>query len=75
MVDATAGLLGIEWIDGKSVKSLLPGGVVEEISEDAISESLARTDQNPLNEYGISLGAVDLSHRQRLPHSPSQIHL
>ena len=36
MVDATEGILGIEWIDGKSVRFLLGGGAEdeEEIIED-----------------------------------------
>ena len=34
MVDATRGILGIEWIDGRSVRFLLGGGEEEEIVEE-----------------------------------------
>ena len=34
MVDATQGILGIEWIDGRSVRFLLGGGEEEEIVEE-----------------------------------------
>ena len=70
MVDGAAGLLGIEWIDGRTVKSLLPSGAIEERSDkENLSESFHPNDQNPLNEFGISLGAVGLFHCQRLPYS------
>jgi hypothetical protein len=71
MVDGAAGLLGIEWIDGRTVKSLLPGGAIEEKSdEEELSESFPANNQNLLNGFGISLGAVGLFYCQRLPHSP-----
>ncbi len=71
MVDGAAGLLGIEWIDGRTVKSLLPGGAIEEKSDgEELSEFFTGDNQNPLNEFGISLGAVGLFYCQRLPHSP-----
>jgi TP53 regulating kinase and related kinases len=58
LVDAIEGLLGIEWIEGKSIKYLLPSGAQEEFEdgdEDRIDldESL---DENPLKEFGISVG-------------------
>jgi TP53 regulating kinase-like protein len=63
MVDATEGMLGIEWIEGKSVRMLLPGGAdaeeeVEEVEEtDSDVESRAESfDENPLTEYEISQG-------------------
>jgi TP53 regulating kinase and related kinases len=69
MVDAFEDLLGIEWIEGNNVRSLLPGGEEEEsevkddVSEpesdcfvsEASSLDLEGT-ENPLSEYGISQG-------------------
>jgi TP53 regulating kinase-like protein len=59
-VDATEGLLGIEWIEGKSIKYLLPSDAEEELHEDEDNDlddapSLA-TDEDPLIEFGISVG-------------------
>ena len=60
-VDAIEGLLGIEWIEGKSIKHLLPSGAQEEFYEDEdidlddASSSLV-TDEDPLKEFGISVG-------------------
>nr|VWO94058.1 EKC/KEOPS complex subunit BUD32 (EC (Atypical serine/threonine protein kinase BUD32) (EC [Ganoderma boninense] len=59
MVDATEGILGIEWIDGKSVRFLLGGGAEdeEEIIEDGdIPEDDADEveDEDLLKEYGVS---------------------
>ncbi|KAF9265428.1 hypothetical protein L218DRAFT_898101 [Marasmius fiardii PR-910] len=48
MVDATSGVLGIEWIDGKSVRELLPGEVEGEDDEE-------NSETHPLLEYGISV--------------------
>lgn len=46
MVDANEGVLGLEWIDGQSVRKLLPGAEPED--DDAIaSESL--------DDYGVSI--------------------
>ena len=61
MVDATEGILGIEWIDGKSVRFLLGGGAEdeEEIIEDGdIPEDDADEveDEDLLKEYGVSEG-------------------
>ena len=42
MVDAAEGILGLEWIDGESVRRLLPGEGGE--GEDA------------LGEYGVTVG-------------------
>ncbi|RDB21769.1 EKC/KEOPS complex subunit BUD32 [Hypsizygus marmoreus] len=59
MVDAAAGALGIEWIEGKSVRHLLPGGAGEdEEAEDVQSEDVAEGEGesvDALNEYGISV--------------------
>jgi TP53 regulating kinase-like protein len=60
MVDAVEGVLGIEWIEGKSVRKILPGGEAEQAGEEeGPGEEL---DPHPedvegvLTEYGISLG-------------------
>ena len=63
MVDAVEGVLGIEWIDGKSVRFLLGGGAegeeaIEEEDEggDDAGEETLQPDDDPLREYGISQG-------------------
>ncbi len=54
MVDAPAGMLGIEWIDGKSVRFLLGGGAEgEEVQEEGSDENDLQ-EQDPLQEYGVS---------------------
>ena len=56
-VDAIEGLLGIEWIEGKSIKYLLPSGAQEEFHEDDVNDvSSLATDEDPLKEFGISVG-------------------
>lgn len=55
MVDAVAGIIGIEWIEGKSVRYLLPGGAEEEVDEICVDEEIPEGDE-PLREYGISQG-------------------
>ena len=59
-VDAIEGLLGIEWIEGKSVKYLLPSGAEEEFYEDEDIDlddaSSLVTDEDPLKEFGIPVG-------------------
>ncbi|KAI0631708.1 hypothetical protein C8Q77DRAFT_155248 [Trametes polyzona] len=62
MVDATEGVLGIEWIDGKSVRFLLGGGaegeeVVEDDSEEPEGGDVIEED-DPLKEYGVTQDAV-----------------
>ncbi|CAA7264457.1 unnamed protein product [Cyclocybe aegerita] len=55
MVDASEGLLGIEWIDGKSVKSLLPSGAVEEYDEDQeLPDDVDDEGEHPLSRFEIS---------------------
>ncbi|RPD60737.1 hypothetical protein L227DRAFT_501231 [Lentinus tigrinus ALCF2SS1-6] len=63
MVDAPEGILGIEWIDGKSVRFLLGGGAEgeEEIVEDATDEPEEGDlppEEDQLQEYGISQDAL-----------------
>ncbi|KAI1789858.1 hypothetical protein LXA43DRAFT_543067 [Ganoderma leucocontextum] len=63
MVDGPEGILGIEWIDGKSVRFLLGGGAEgeEEIIEDddgPESEAVAVEDKDPLKEFGVPEGVL-----------------
>ena len=47
MVDAAEGVIGMNWIEGSSVRHLLPGGAEDEdLGEDV----------DPLLEYGVSQG-------------------
>lgn len=67
MVDATEGVLGIEWIEGKSIRMLLGGGAEGEEEQvldsdqffddttDASGESASHID--PLDEYQVTIGA------------------
>ena len=62
MVDAVEGVLGIEWIEGSSVRFLLGGGAedeetVEEVddTEDG-AEDIVEEPQDPLLEYNVSSG-------------------
>jgi TP53 regulating kinase-like protein len=59
MVDAAEGALGVEWIEGKSIRHLLPGGAEEE--EDLVAPEVEHEDEavvavDSLREYGISVG-------------------
>jgi hypothetical protein len=63
MVDAAEGILGIDWIDGNSVRKLLPGGGAGEDNED-----VSDTEDEPeadavdlLQEYQISVGMFHAS--------------
>ncbi|KAJ7139432.1 kinase-like domain-containing protein [Mycena epipterygia] len=54
MVDAAEGVLGIDWIDGKSVRRLLPGaGGDEESDEDSDSDAV-----DLLQEYAVSVDVL-----------------
>lgn len=67
MVDVTEGVLGIEWIEGKSVRMLLGGGAEGEEEQvldseqffddttDTSGESASHVD--PLDEYQVTMGA------------------
>ncbi|KAJ7583973.1 kinase-like domain-containing protein [Mycena floridula] len=55
MVDASEGILGLEWIDGQCVRKLLPGGAEE---EDADEDDLNPEDEDPLQSYGISVDGL-----------------
>ncbi|KAJ3830508.1 kinase-like domain-containing protein [Lentinula raphanica] len=52
MVDATEGVLGIEWIEGHSVRKLLPGA--EDDGSDDV-DNVDVIDSVNLNEYGVSV--------------------
>ena len=66
MVDAAEGVLGIEWIEGKSVRMLLGGGAEGEEEQvldsdqffddttDTSGESVSHVD--PLDEYQVTTG-------------------
>ncbi|KAF7983580.1 hypothetical protein HWV62_20461 [Athelia sp. TMB] len=59
MVDALEGVIAIEWIDGQSVRHLLPGGADEEESEEeaatiAAAEIEADAEIDPLLAYGLT---------------------
>jgi len=70
MVDTAESLLGIEWIEGNNVRSLLGGEEEPEDEEGSASESGsdnfhdeefqarlgAERPESPLSEYGISQG-------------------
>ncbi|OJT07233.1 EKC/KEOPS complex subunit BUD32 [Trametes pubescens] len=63
MVDAPEGVLGIEWIDGKSVRFLLGGGAEGEEGEegevdDDSTEDTAETEEDPLQEFSITQDSV-----------------
>jgi TP53 regulating kinase and related kinases len=63
MVDAPAGVLGLEWIDGRSVRFLLGDGDEGEVEEVDASElendqEEAEEAEDPLPVFGVSQGAV-----------------
>lgn len=55
MVDASEGILGIEWIDGQPVRKLLPGGAEEE-GEEVDDRDVESDAIDPLQEYQVSAG-------------------
>ncbi|KAF8882237.1 kinase-like domain-containing protein [Infundibulicybe gibba] len=58
MVDLAEGVLGMEWIDGKSVRRLLPGGADDEGEENPLEEE---SQLEIVNDYGITIErAMDL---------------
>jgi hypothetical protein len=64
MVDATEGILGIEWIEGKSVRLLLGGGAEDEQAtkvDDFFSDEEQDEPQEEVDsllEYELTLGLV-----------------
>lgn len=62
MVDATDGLLGIEWIEGKSVKQLIPSGAQDDDDEEEQEES-------SLDAFEITIGDLIVAPRCLMPYS------
>ncbi|RXW17144.1 hypothetical protein EST38_g8711 [Candolleomyces aberdarensis] len=56
MVDASEGVLGIEWIEGQCVRKLLPGG--EEPEDGDTYEQQVDLSEDSLKEYGITIGKL-----------------
>ncbi|TFK22510.1 hypothetical protein FA15DRAFT_671477 [Coprinopsis marcescibilis] len=54
MVDAQEGMLGLEWIDGHSVRQLLPGGEEEEDDDPVTADS----GEDPLTPYCIDADTI-----------------
>ncbi|KAL4247187.1 EKC/KEOPS complex subunit BUD32 [Abortiporus biennis] len=59
MVDAPEGVLGIEWIDGKSVRFLLGGGAEGEEEIEEVDDAVADEDEDSeqedfLRDYGVT---------------------
>ncbi|KAI0031008.1 hypothetical protein K488DRAFT_79311 [Vararia minispora EC-137] len=52
-VDASAGVLGIEWIDGRSVRFLLGGGD-EGVDDEEADETEETEEEDALAEYGVA---------------------
>jgi tRNA A-37 threonylcarbamoyl transferase component Bud32 len=62
MVNAAEGMLGIEWIEGKSVRTLLPGAPSSE--EESPANQSIESSGSSLSEYGISPG--EYQHLKRI---------
>ncbi|GJE94123.1 hypothetical protein PsYK624_102910 [Phanerochaete sordida] len=60
MVDAAQGVLGIEWIDGKSIRFLLGGGEEDAVIEEGDYEDEAEQEEeeDSLAEYKVSRDEV-----------------
>ena len=62
MVDATEGVLGIEWIEGRSVRFLLGGGAEDE--EEVIGDEIEleavedEVQEDPLSDFKVSQGPL-----------------
>ena len=64
-VDAASGVLGIEWVNGKSVRFLL--GSSDEGEDADGNEDSVVADEDLLVEYGVSKGTISHSlHSQTL---------
>jgi TP53 regulating kinase and related kinases len=66
-VDAASGVLGIEWIDGKSVRFLLgPGNEGDQAVDDDNGDDVLTScpDGDPLTEFEVSKGLTSYSHRR-----------
>lgn len=64
MVDAAEGVIGIEWIDGQNVRTLLGGTDEGEIEADDDNDETAEEanvdDAGLLVEYGITKGEIEI---------------
>lgn len=59
MVDAPAGVLAIEWIEGRSVRALLGGGAPEEedtLSDSELDSAPVEQEEDPLATFGTTQG-------------------
>ena len=57
MIDVVEGILGTEWIEGKSVRRLLPGGTEEEEEAlDEIHDDTENGEEDPLKAFDVSVG-------------------
>jgi TP53 regulating kinase-like protein len=67
MVDALEGVLGIEWVEGRSVRYLLGGGDEEAdgIQNEAaeVEEDQPTQEEDPLMAYGASRGELHYADR------------
>ena len=61
IVDATEGVIGIEWIDGASVRAMLGGGAddddaanFDEVGDPYIGSTGMDDKQDTLTEYGLT---------------------
>jgi TP53 regulating kinase and related kinases len=68
MVDASEGVIGLEWIDGSSVRKLIPGAVAdgEEPKDDDESPNHQLDSSSSLDEYGVSIGNSNFSSSHQL---------
>jgi TP53 regulating kinase and related kinases len=64
-VDAANGVLGIEWVNGRSLRFLLGSG--DEGEEANGNEDGVVADEEPLVEYGVSKGTISYSLHFRTP--------
>ena len=69
-VDAAAGALGIEWIDGKSIRSLLGSGEEETEDEDVSPVE----EEDFLAEYRVPKGMTSLTPSKFLISDMTQMH-
>lgn len=56
MVDAVEGVLGLEWIEGKTVRSLLPGGSVDEEDDRNGVDGSDLCEDDALTKFGVDRG-------------------
>lgn len=64
MVDAAEGVLGLEWIDGRSVRFLLGGGAEDEdgsVEGDEFQGDIQEIEEDTLKDYGVSQGRWNTS--------------